>query len=149
MSELNQECLEKLVKNIQPDAQISNCEIQSASEYILVIRCRTESDFTLNVQNFIDKFSNATNTNWITRRTFPNVQKLEFRKIFVCQHNSFNKVKKVNKNTGLRDRNKECKAQIDVKIKKITRNTKRRDPYLKSGLNTEIKVGCLKYRVFS
>lgn len=139
MSEQNS--LEIVLKNLKPEVEIQSLEFKSYSEYKGIIRCRMiGSDFAGEVKSFIEKFSAETCTNWIVRRTFPNVQKLAFRKIFVCQHNNFNKNIQKRASSTLRNRMKGCNAEIDIKIKKITKATIRRDSYLKNGLNAQIVV---------
>lgn len=133
-----------MLKNIKPKVEIESLELKSCSDYKALIRCKmVGSDFAEEVKSFIEKFSTETCTNWIVRRTFPNLQRLLFRKIFVCQHSDFNKKAGKRANFNSRDRNKRCNAQIDIKIKKKTKTTIRRDKYLKNGLNAQIQV-CLK-----
>lgn len=89
--------------------------------------------------NWIQKFSQETSTNWIVRYTYPNMQKYHFKKVFKCQHNSFDKVKK-RKRDDTRQRNRDCNASITIIFKKINRHTIRNDSLLKQELNVHIQV---------
>jgi len=90
----------------------------------------------------INEFGDVTSTNWIVRYSFPNAQRLKYRKVYVCQHSAHNKIVTRKRNdTRIRDKN--CKAQIDIKIKVTTRNSIRKDSMLKEGLNTIIKVSII------
>lgn len=107
------------------------------------VRVKTPSD--LHEENsawcdrWIAEFSTKTCTNWIVRYTYPSAKRYIYRKIFKCQHNSFDKVKDRKRN-DFRMRDKECNATIDIVFKKINRNTIKNDELLKSGFNVCIKV---------
>lgn len=92
--------------------------------------------------NWLADFSHKTNTNWIVRYTYPSAKRYLYRKVFKCQHSSFNKVKSRKKeNTRIRD--KECNATVDFLIKLVNRNTIKNDRYLRDGY-----CGCIKVSGF-
>lgn len=113
----------------------------SAENYTILIKCRQKSDrkpqfYSEYATEWIRKFSKFTKSGWIVRRCFPNLKRILYRKVFTCQHSSFNK-KKVPQH-GVR--NKQCEAKIDFRTKFINRNTIKNDNSLKDGLNLNIRI---------
>lgn len=114
-------------------------DFQSQDKFSFTVKCKPgnyKDEYSGFSTDFIQKFSTFTNTNWIVRSTFPKLQRLAYRKLFVCQHSSFNK-KKENQN---RVRARACDASIDIKAKKVNRNTCRYDADLKDGFTLLLKV---------
>lgn len=108
--------------------------------FTVTVKCKLDDsneDYSAFSTRFIQKFSTFSNTNWIVRSTYPNLKRLAFRKLFVCQHSSFNKKIAGERN---RMRARACKASIDIKAKKINRHTCRYDENLKEGYNVTIIV---------
>lgn len=122
-------------------ARLTRFEFNSDFNYTCEIRAHHDerklaSEFC---DEMVKEFGDVTATNWIVRYTYPNVERMKFKKVFVCQHASFGK----NKNRTRQDkriRDKNCNAKIDFKIKLTNRNTRKNDSLLKEGLDTVISV---------
>lgn len=111
-------------------------------EFSVTIRTKIESksnDYGNACDEWINMFSITTKSNWIVKNTFPNKINYLYRKGYVCQHSSKNKIKNTLEEKN-RVRNKNCKAFIKIIIKKDTMHTRRRDQYLREGLNSEVQV---------
>ncbi|GFY30350.1 uncharacterized protein TNCV_4066001 [Trichonephila clavipes] len=86
-------------------------------------------------ENFKNRYSVVSNTNWIVYGCTPNPQRFVFSKTWIC-HNS----KRHKRNAR---RNADCKAKLSIVIKKITKGTKKKDKYLKYDIplvGTTVKV---------
>lgn len=139
--------LQRLVFN---DGQLDVTEYCSEDNYKAVLRVKlpgksdddsSSDDFNIRCNQWIKAFSSLTKTQWVVKLTLPKLQKLLFRKKYVCHHSNFNKVSEhKRKRESTRKKDKECEAFIDMKIKKINRNTIRNDVLLKKGLSAEITV---------
>lgn len=81
----------------------------------------------------------APSTNWIVRYTYPSAKRYGYRKIFKCQHNSFDKVKE-RKREDFRTSDTQCNATIGIVLKKVNRNAIKNDELLKIGFNVCINV---------
>lgn len=98
--------------------------------------------------SWIKKFSVKFYTNWIVRYTYPSAQKYLYRKVFKCQHHSFDKIRS-RKLTSSRNRDKDCTASINILFKKINRGTIKNDVHLKSGLNIKVEASTIYvYSIF-
>ncbi|GFY01042.1 SWIM-type domain-containing protein [Trichonephila clavipes] len=98
----------------------------------IVLRINLENEEE--AENFKNRYSVVSNTNWIVYGCTPNPQRFVFSKTWIC-HNS----KRHKRNAR---RNADCKAKLSIVIKKITKGTKKKDKYLKYdiplvGLSTE------------
>ncbi|KAG6443537.1 uncharacterized protein LOC115455969 isoform X1 [Manduca sexta] len=115
-------------------------EFESSEKFRFVIRCKLgkhKEDYKGFCKTFVDNFSSFTNTNWIVRSSFPNLKRLAYRKMYKCQHNSFNKksVPRLN-----RERARGCNATLDLTFKLVNKHTCRNDQALKEGYCVVIKV---------
>lgn len=119
---------------------VLNSDIKTCENFNAVLRTIFDinNDLSKLVQDWINKFSEETFTNWIVFRQISNPKRFLFKKIYKCQHNEKNKSKHTELKT--RNRNLKCDATITILIKKITKDTIKNDNLLKDGLNTEIKV---------
>lgn len=115
---------------------VAKYDSQSSEHFCAEVRCKVDGD---NYGEFccewIRKFSTFSHTNWIVRRTFPQLKRLAFKKIYVCQHNYHNK-----RRSEKSIRNMECQANIEFKVKIINKNTIKNDDFLKQGLNAIITI---------
>ncbi|KAJ8982358.1 hypothetical protein NQ317_013109 [Molorchus minor] len=93
----------------------------------------------LRIVSIYQKFSAASTSNWIVRYTYPSAKKYVYRKVFKCQHNSFDKVR-IRKRCDSRSRDKGCNATVNILMKKINPDTIKNDCYLKNNLNIVITV---------
>ena len=65
-----------------------------------------------------------TKTHWVVRKTYPEVQKLVFRKDYVCQHTSFSRItpsdsgfrQQVPRNRRGKSKNCACPASLVIKV---------------------------------
>lgn len=134
--------LKNFLNEISENAEFPLFNYVSAEKYAILIKCRVDTNrnaqfYSEYAKEWIKKFTKFTKTGWIVRACFPNVKRFLYRKVFVCQHSSFNK-RKTPERSGAKD--KQCKAKIDFKIKFINRNTIRNDKLLKDGLNLTIHI---------
>lgn len=88
------------------------------------------------INEFVQSFSTFTKTSWIVRKSYPVLKRLLFRKIYTCQHSSFNKKSAKNK----LPRGQNCIAKIDVTIKKVNKDTIRNDKLLIDGFNVLVTI---------
>jgi hypothetical protein len=137
---------------------------------IIDCKCRDEENFSVDLKTeklpaageykeqcneWVNRFSMATNTQWITRNTHPNpTRKHEYSKLFVCQHSSFNKagssVQRPLQSNSPRLTNKHCdKATINISVKRDPVDTLKKDPHLREGLFLRVKVSNKFLVVFS
>lgn len=99
------------------------------------------SDYSTQCNNWVKTFGESTKTQWIMRNSWPNLKTILYRKLFVCHHSNFNKVRDSDRiRSNNRIKAKGCKATIDIKIKKVNRFTIRNDSHLKDGLSAIIMV---------
>lgn len=119
---------------------VLNCDVKTCEHFNAVLQTVFDinNDLSKLVQDWINKFSEETLTNWIVSRKIINPKRFLFKKIYKCQHNEKNKSKSLEMKT--RNRNLKCDATITILVKKITKDTIKNDNLLKDGLNTEIKV---------
>lgn len=115
-------------------------DFKTCEHFNAVIRTVFDSNNDLSklTQDWINKFSEETLTNWIVFRQISIPKRFLFKKIYKCQHNKKNKSKNFELKTH--NRNLKCDATIVIIFKKITKDTIKNDNFLKEGLNTEIKV---------
>ncbi|KFM83526.1 hypothetical protein X975_19855, partial [Stegodyphus mimosarum] len=67
---------------------------------------------------FVEKFSEVSKTNWIVRKTYPELKSL-YKKLYVCHHSDFNKKALAAASSNkFRERNQNCKASMCIKIMK-------------------------------
>ncbi|GFU42297.1 SWIM-type domain-containing protein [Trichonephila clavipes] len=97
----------------------------------IVLRINLENE---EAENFKNRYSVVSNTNWIVYGCTPNPQRFVFSKTWIC-HNS----KRHKQNAR---RNADCKAKLSIVIKKNNQGHKKKDKYLKydiplAGLSTE------------
>lgn len=119
----------------------------SPEDFSAIVRCKIPdtnrdppiTDYTNFIDSFIRKFSTITKSNWIVRKTFPNLKRLIYRKVYTCQHSSFNK-KNSDKLQRKSKRNLNCTANIDITIRKINKNTCRNSVFLRQGYNIIINI---------
>lgn len=140
----------QLLNPLCNNGNINIIEYRSQNNYIAVLRLKLKGksdeecdsdDFNLRCNEWVNEFSIITKTQWIVKKTLPKLQRLLFRKQYVCHHNSFNKVSADDrKRVATRTKDKGCEAFIDIKVKKITRFTVRNDPLLKEGWSALIMV---------
>lgn len=131
---------------------VQNCIYEDPNNYSITIRTKKKChDQELPnsewCNNWINKYSAITQTNWIVRYTFPNPQKYQYKKVFKCHHSSFNKVQ-CNKRSESRVRNRNCGATISFLLKKINKNTIKNDHFLKEGLYIVISVSVYYWMLF-
>lgn len=137
--------MEELIKKFDTKCKIVSCVSKNSNEYEVVLRTQVNyTDCDDQCMQWITKFSAATNTQWIVFQNYPNLQRLYYRKDFVCQHSRKNKTRKME---STRERNKDCPAKIIYKVKNTNRFTKYRDPLLKENLNAVIEVGAIKQKL--
>lgn len=130
--------MEEIIKKFDTTCKFISCVSKKENEYEVVLRTKVNSpDCNEQCMQWISEFSAATNTQWIVSQNYTNLQRLQYRKDFVCHHNKKNKGRK---NESTRDRNKECPAKIIYRVKKTNRFTIYRDPLLKENLNGVIEV---------
>ncbi|GFS96019.1 SWIM-type domain-containing protein [Trichonephila clavipes] len=100
----------------------------------IVLRINLENE---EAENFKNRYSVVSNTNWIVYGCTPNPQRFVFSKTWIC-HNS----KRHKRNAR---RNADCKAKLSIVIKKITKGTKKKDKYLKYDIPLvgEVKISLL------
>ncbi|GFT96903.1 SWIM-type domain-containing protein [Trichonephila clavipes] len=101
----------------------------------IVLRINLENEEE--AENFKNRYSVVSNTNWIFYGCTPNPQRFVFSKIWIC-HNS----KQHKRNAR---RNAVCIAKLSIVIKKITKGTKKNDKYLKYDIPLvgEVKISLL------
>lgn len=128
--------------NFDTNCVITKNNISNENEFNVVLCTKIEqkdNSYSIACDEWIQLFSKTTKTNWIVKSTYPNKINYLYRKDFVCQHSSKNKINNISSHKT-RVRDKQCSSSIIIVIKKSTVHTKRRDKYLNNGLNTEIKV---------
>jgi len=126
----------------------SYCEIVSnvedSEKFDIVLRTKfnkINESYQKTCDEWVKLFSESSKTNWIVRNTFPNIL-FEYRKDYVYQHSSWNKVLATN---NVRNRNKGCNdALIKIHVKKDTKDKRKKDVLIRRGLNAEIKVSKIK-----
>ncbi|GFV45680.1 SWIM-type domain-containing protein [Trichonephila clavipes] len=101
----------------------------------IVLRINLENEEE--AENFKNRYSVVSNTNWIVYGCTPNPQRFVFSKTWIC-HNS-------NRHKQNARRNADCKAKLSIVIKKITKATKKKDKYLKYDIPLvgEVKISLL------
>ncbi|GFU35394.1 SWIM-type domain-containing protein [Trichonephila clavipes] len=101
----------------------------------IVLRINLENEEK--AENFKNRYSVVSNTNWIIYGCTPNPQRFVFSKTWIC-----NNSKRHKQNAR---RNADCKAKLSIVIKKITKGTKEKDKYLKYDipLDGEVKISLL------
>lgn len=131
--------MEDIIKQFDGECRILKCDMTNEGEYEVLARTKVSNEDCNNqCVEWVKKISAATKTQWIVNQTYNNLQRLQFRKDFVCQHSSKNKTRKQD---STRARNLKCPAKLIFKVKKSNKYTKLRDPLLKENLNTIIEVG--------
>lgn len=107
--------------------------------YQCKIRCSLscEGDYDEKCGYFIEKFSEATQTNWIMLRRYSQQIRYDFRKVFICHLSERNKTK--DKKKGV-TRNYNCRANIGIKFLKVTKSTIKNSQLMKRGLNVLIEI---------
>ncbi|GFT19280.1 hypothetical protein TNCV_303821 [Trichonephila clavipes] len=85
----------------------------TAEKIVLRINLENEEE----AENFKNRYSVVSNTNWIVYGCTPNPQRFVFSKTWIC-HNS-------NRHKQNARRNADCKAKLSIVIKKITKATKK------------------------
>lgn len=131
---------------IPTNCVITENNISNENEFNVVLRTKIEqkdNSYSIACDEWIQLFSKTTKTNWIVKSTYPNKINYLYRKDFVCQNSSKNKINNISSHKT-RVRDKQCSSSIIIVIKKSTVHTKRRDKSLNNGLNTEIKVSISK-----
>lgn len=118
---------------------IENLDFESEEKYSMRFRLKTDQNeeqerYVKYIDEFVQKISNFTNTNWIVRKSYPSLKRFLFRKTYTCQHSSFNK--KSEKSS----RGQNCKAKIDFVIKKVNKDTIRNDKLLSEGYNVLVTM---------
>ena len=86
-----------------------NTLIESRNEESVTLVCSVKTVDAWNC--WLAKFSNATNTSWNTRKSFPNVKQCLFKKNYVCHLNQYRQ-----SNSIARRLNTKCPARLSVKI---------------------------------
>lgn len=132
MSSLEQG-IETLMKEVDVDCKIVKFEnIAAFDNFSILLRTKMVKGENWNdtCNKWLEKFSIQTNSKWVVKATFPRVQRIEYRKVYVCKENSISN----------RNQDKSCPAKVDIKVKKISVHTLKRDKLLRSGYNTAIKV---------
>ena len=131
--------VEDIFSGIVDKFKIIHFEAQSNDKYNCKVRCALscDGDYDEKCNGFVEKFSEATNTNWIMMKRFPRATRYEFRKVYVCQLSERNKTK--NKKKG-ETRNFLCQAKINIKYLKVSKNTLKSSLLLRSGLNVLIEI---------
>lgn len=106
------------------------------------IRIRTEiernnDDFNFLCDQWVDLFSNVTNTVWVKKisNTGP---KIRFRKQYQCWTHGTGKVQK-----ELLFDSTRCKGVLDMKVLTDTPLTRRKNKHIRMGLNAVVKVNYL------
>lgn len=138
---MDESTLKCLLRRLCEYVNFLEITVDNNEQFSSLVQCKLLGEDTMDEKcdNWVKDFSYSTNTNWITLRRYPNASRYEFRKLYVCQHSSVNKVA-IRKRQSCKNRNKSCKAQIDFKFKKINRNTIKNDVLLKNGINVVIKI---------
>lgn len=127
---------------IHKEDVIESYNYVSCNDYSVIIRSKNhQKDKTSSewCDDWIRNFGIGTTTNWIVRYTYPSLTKFEYKKVFKCHHNDFNKVAEFKK-CSTRIRNKGCDAKVVFLFKKLNPNTIKNDPHLKDGYNIVITV---------
>lgn len=121
--------------------EIIKSNVEDSEKFEIVLRTKfnkIDESYHKTCDEWVKLFSMSSKTNWIVRNTFPNMKLFEYRKDYVCQHSSWNKVLGTN---IARNRNKGCNnALIKIHVKKNTKDTRKKDVLIRRGLNAEIKV---------
>lgn len=138
---MDEAMLKELLDRLCVDVNIREITVANNEKFSILVQCKLLGDGSMDEKcdNWVKDFSSSTNTNWITSRRYPNATRYDFRKLYVCQHSSVNKVV-VRKQQSCKIRDKNCKAQLDFKFKKINRNTIKNDVLLKNGINVVIHI---------
>ncbi|KAB0791253.1 hypothetical protein PPYR_03053 [Photinus pyralis] len=89
-----------------------------------------ESTWSKACDRWVERFTVQTNSKWVVKYTFPKTLRMAYRKVYICKENS----------VASRNRNKSCKAKIDIRIKKVTESALKKDSLLRTGYNGDIKV---------
>jgi len=120
------------------------CQVISKTVSEIFLKTKLEyshESYSTSCDEWIQKYSLETKTNWIVKSTYPNKQRYLYRKDYVCQHSSRNKtLLNLSNSNRTRLRNMNCNAIIKIIVKKDTADTRKKDKYIRQGLNTEIKV---------
>ncbi|KAF5281662.1 hypothetical protein FQR65_LT14592 [Abscondita terminalis] len=118
-----------LFNELDPNCKIIKYENVIADDNFSVL-LRTKLDnpdtWSKSCDRWVESFTNQTGSKWVVKYTFPKIQRMEYRKVYVCKQK--------------RNRNASCRSKIDIKVKKYTVSTLKRDVLLKNGYNGEIRV---------
>lgn len=135
---MNQGGKETIIETIK--TYDNNIRIINSDQSKITLRTKIDRDMDTTAKTWIKNFSTATRTEWIVNKTYPKIQRLQYRKDWVCQHNAKNKERKT---SSARDRNRNCDAKIWIKVKNVNKFSRSRDSLLKEGLNAVIQVSCV------
>lgn len=130
--------IKTLLSSIVKDYQILKFEGQSEENYTLSFQCKLSGEsYDEKCSNFIKTFANKTASNWIVEKCVREGERYVFRKRYLCQLSSKNKVR--NKSKG-EMRNYNCHASISIKFLKQTPPTLKKSAMLRDGLRVLIQI---------
>jgi hypothetical protein len=157
---MDQQFLDKILCDLGYNYKITSFSLTSQNgvdkEYDAEVRSEVQNTVKDSPQNvshsekcdlWVKEFGKITNTEWNTRETWPNSQRFQYRKRYVCHHSSFKKTDNLDYKKMPRSKDKDCNAYIDIKIKTDSEHTRKKDSFLIDGLIAIIKV-FLHYKIF-
>lgn len=136
----NVEKLEQFLKSVCEDFRVIQHQNINEEAFSAKVQCKLQpcECRLAECRIFMQKFSLFSSTNWIVQSR-PLAKRLEYRKLYICQHASLHKSNKKREGEDSEKlRNMKCCASVDFKIKKINKNTIKNDKLLKIGLNVII-----------
>jgi hypothetical protein len=140
-TEHGEQLLAAVMEMVDSECKIISCSYVNNMDFSAILRTRLKPDsagsYSTACQAWILRFSETTKTNWIVGQNYPNLTKVEYRKLLVCQHSKKGKIKHSDRPYS---RNMNCEASINVVVRKNTTNTRRSDRLMREGLNTIIEV---------